>query len=131
MHVKNLIFCFKTELKTKHPKNTFFDLILHNLWFRSAKLKFFRGIRSQFFATYGSASVKLKISGLHTLHVHMKHLILCLKTELKTKHSKNTFFELFFRNLWFRLSQTEFLGGSEAKKVVKNMFFLCAFVLTS
>jgi len=53
----------------------------------------------------------------------MKNLIFCLKIELQTKPFKNTFFELIFRNLWFRLSQTEVFGGSEAKKAVKNMIF--------
>ena len=89
---------------------------------------FFSSSCSQFFATYGSASVKLKIAGLHTLHLNMKNLIFCLKIELQTKPFKNTFFELIFHNLWFRLSQTEVFGGSEAKKAVKNMtFFVCIF----
>ena len=72
---------------------------------------FFSSSCSQFFATYGSASVKLKIAGLHTLHLNMKNLIFCLKIELQTKPFKNTFFELIFHNLWFRLSQTEVFGG--------------------
>ena len=80
----------------------FFSLFLGPVFFSSC---------SQFFATYGSASVKLKIAGLHTFNFNMKNLIFCVKNELQTMPFKNTFFELLFCNLWFRLSQTEVFGG--------------------
>ena len=92
---------------------------------------FFKVLQSNFRNLWFCLS-KTEDCGSRTFHVHMKNLICCLKTELQTKHPKNTFFELIFRNLWCRLSQTEvFRGLCSQKSNSKNMFFFVCFFFTS